>query len=319
MKTIAILGANGRLSNMAAKAFHKAGYSVIAVTRTGKSRNLPADIENRAANAHEVQSLIQATRGADFIFNGLNPPYTRWSKEAMPLAKNVIAAARSHGAVHLFPGNVYNYGTEIGLNMTEQTSFSPSVRKGLIRIQTEEVFQRASEEEGVKTLILRAGDFYGGPIEGSWFDLALASKLKKKVFTYPGPMNLPHAWAYLPDLANAFVSLAGLSNDLGKFERFNFQGHTLTGNEMLAHVETALKSPIKQASIPWFIFKVGGLVNAMWREIAEMSYLWSTPHSLGTTNADKLAPILDCTSPQSAVANALAELDFNVDLPESQQ
>ena len=38
MKTIAILGANGRLANEAMKAFYKAGYNVSAVTRNGELR-----------------------------------------------------------------------------------------------------------------------------------------------------------------------------------------------------------------------------------------------------------------------------------------
>jgi uncharacterized protein YbjT (DUF2867 family) len=71
-KTIAILGANGRLGNEALHAFHNAGYRVIAVTRNGKIRKAPGDIEYRAADALDLRQLKKAVSGADFIFNGLN-------------------------------------------------------------------------------------------------------------------------------------------------------------------------------------------------------------------------------------------------------
>jgi len=310
MKKIAILGANGRLSSMAATAFHKAGYTVIGVTRNGKAHNSVAYTEVRAADALNPENLIQATKGVDFIFNGLNPLYTRWAADALPIAENVVAAASANSAVHLFPGNVYNYGTEIHLDMTEDCKVSPSVAKGLIRIQMEETFRRSAQTNNVQTLMLRAGDFYGGTVPGSWFDLALVSKLGKGIFTYPGPMDLAHSWAYLPDLAGAFVSLANKADNLAVFEQVNFQGHTLSGAEMMSLIDTVLGKPIRFQKFPWFLLKAGGLFNPMWREISAMSYLWKTPHSLCGRKLEKIEPGFKQTSAQAAVRNALSDLDL---------
>ena len=52
----------------------------------------------------------------------------------------------------------------------------------------------------VDSVVIRAGDFFGGPGSGSWLDLAMATRLKAGRFVYPGPPHLAHAWAYLPDL-----------------------------------------------------------------------------------------------------------------------
>ena len=82
------------------------------MTRDGK---LPAELAGAAsvaADALDRQSLIDATRGADIIFNGFNPVYTDWST-ALPMAENVMAACRANGAWHLFPGTVYNFGSPI--------------------------------------------------------------------------------------------------------------------------------------------------------------------------------------------------------------
>lgn len=77
----------------------------------------------------------------------------------------------------------------------------------------EELFAKASAT-GVKTTIIRAGDFFGGSGTGSWFYLALVTMLKKGKFTYPGNAEIEHSWVYIPDLARAFLAIAKRSEKL---------------------------------------------------------------------------------------------------------
>ena len=279
MQTIAILGANGRLSNAAARAFQAAGYRVIAVTRSGNANGL-SGIEKRAADALDRDALIGATSGADIIFNGLNPLYTRWDKQVLPMGENVLAAAQRHGAVHLFPGNVYNYGRSIPAHVTEKTPQRAETGKGRIRIQVEDLFERAATDDAVKTIVLRAGDFYGTAGTGSWFDLAIAKKVAKGVYTYPGPGNVRHSWAYLPDLAQAFVRLADKAAELPVHCRLLFPGHTMTGDDLKRHCEAAVGRSLRSAGIPWPLLRLGGLVVPMLREVSEVAYLWDRRHQL---------------------------------------
>lgn len=308
MKTIAILGAGGRLGRVVAKSFLDNGYQVIAVTRSGKIPEELAGAKARAADAMDRDALICATAGADIIFNGLNPLYTDWKDKCMVMAQNVIAAARQNGAIHLFPGNVYTFGSPLPAELGEAAPFSPSTRKGAIRAQMEACFRDASREHGVQTIILRAGDFFGGKGTGSWFDLVVAKNVLKGVTGWPGPGNLAHAWAYLPDLAEAFVALAGKSGELGKFEIFHFPGHSITGEDMAAAIGRATGKPQKLRGLPWWAFRAGGLVVPMWREIAEMSYLWSEPHRIVSGRLEAAIGTVAHTSLDRAVARALTEL-----------
>lgn len=311
MQTIAVLGANGRLSNAAARAFHTWGYKVIAITRSGKANGLPPDIERRAANAMDRAALTHVTQGADFIFNGLNPPYPQWKKLVMPLGENVIAAAKAHGAVHLFPGNVYNYGRSVPAHVDTQTPQKADTGKGEVRVRLERFFERQAQSEGVQTIILRAGDFFGGPVTGSWFDLVIAKKIAKGVFTYPASGQIPHSWAYLPDLAETFVRLAGKSNALELFTALLFPGHTLTGDELHGNCEVAMGVPLRTAGVPWPLLRLGGLVVPMLREVSEMAYLWQVPHSLDGTALEAVIGKVPHTNAQTAVAAALADLGFH--------
>lgn len=265
MKTIAILGARGRVSHAVACAFLARNWRVIAVTRDGKVPVLTA---------------------------------------------NVIAAAKATGALHLLAGNVYNYGRSIPAIADETTPMPGETGKGMIRNTMERAFEEAARD-GVKTTIVRAGDFYGGDGRGSWFDLTITAKLDKGVFTWPGAMDIDHAWAYLPDLAQAFVKIAEMGGDERGFATYTFAGHTLNGAQMQQLIEKALGGKsLKRSSIPWLLLSVGGLVVPMWREIAELSYLWFKPHRLSGKRLEAAIGQLEETPPEAAVAEALAELGF---------
>ena len=83
--------------------------------------------------------------------------------------------------------------------------------------------------------MITAGDFFGAG-EGSWLDQVVVKAIAKGRLDYPGDPDLVHAWAYLPDLARAFVAVAALP-ELAPFERFAFAGHSVTGHEFLAATE----------------------------------------------------------------------------------
>jgi nucleoside-diphosphate-sugar epimerase len=114
--------------------------------------------------------------------------------------------------------------------------------------------------------------------------------LYKGRLLYPGALNVPQAWAYLPDLAGAAVQLAEHAlktpSDFKPFEVFHFAGHTLTGRQLCDVLTSLHGAPTKIGAMPWRVITVGGLVVPIWREIAEMRYLWDTAHALDGSKLD---------------------------------
>lgn len=306
---IAVLGANGRLAHAVAKAFLAHGHDVVAVTRSARCEGLSGRVEFRAADAMDRAQVIAATMGVDMIFNGLNPPYDKWEGFVLPMARNVIAAAKENRAVHLFIGNVYNYGKEIGLNVDEGAAFSPTTDKARMRIEMEALFKDATRD-GVKTIILRAGDFYGTDKTGTWLDQMIATKIDKGAFSWPGPYDLPHAFAYLPDLADAFVRLAERADDLPIFSQFNFEGHTLTGEDFARAAERAAGRKLARKRVPWPLLALVGLFSPIVREVVKMNYLWFTPHSLSGERLEAFLGGVASTPAEEAIAQALADHGF---------
>ena len=311
MTKIAILGANGRLGRVVGKAFIDAGFDVRAVTRTGK---VPAELKGATAVAGDAldrASLISATEGVDIIFNGLNPIYTDWGK-CMPMAENVMAACRANNALHLFPGTVYNYGSPMPQVITEATPFHPTTEKGRIRCAMEELFRREADAGHVRTIVLRAGDFFGGTGSGSWFDLVVAAKIAKGVYTAPGPADLTHEWAYLPDFAVAFVGLARNLDKLGFYEAINFPGHAVTDLDIKEAAEKALGRKLKLSFMPWWVLRAGSPFVAMWREIVSMSYLRFEAHRLVSTRLEQVIGEIPHTPLDEAVEEALQDIGIAV-------
>lgn len=307
MTRIAILGANGRLGRVVAKAFIDAGYDVRAVTRSGK---VPAELTGASAVAGDAldrEALIRATAGVDIVFNGLNPIYTDWGK-CLPMAENVMAACHANGATHLFPGTVYNYGSPMPEVITEDTPYHPTTEKGRIRCAMEELFRREAEAGRVRTVLLRAGDFFGGTGSGSWFDLVVAAKISKGIYTAPGPVDLMHEWAYLPDFARAFVALAGKLDRLGSYAALNFPGHGVTDLEIMAAAEKAVGRPLKLTSMAWWVLRAGSPFVAMWREIVSMAYLRFEPHRMTSTRLEAIIGDIPHTPLDQAVAEALSDI-----------
>jgi nucleoside-diphosphate-sugar epimerase len=263
------------------------------------------------SDAFDLSSLTAACRGADVILNALNPQYTEWAEKVLPMARNVIAAAEAVSATHMLPGNVYNFGYDITVDTSADAPDVASTPKADVRIAMEALFREKAEQHGVQTLVLRAGDFYGGTKPQSWLDLIILSRLDRDIFTWGGPTDIPHAFAYLPDLGRAFVALAERRAGLGMFERFNFAGHTFTGQSMKAAAERAAGRPLKLKTVPWTPLRAAGLVSSMLREVARMSYLWRTPHSLDGTKLERAIGRLRDTDPVDALRQAIADLGLD--------
>ncbi len=166
---ILVLGAAGRFGHVAAEAFHDAGWNVKGLVRPGRAGALPRDIE--AVEAITREEAVEAARGCDVVLNAFNPVITEWRKNALPLAYAAIAAAESNGATLMFPGSVWNYGRGMPAVLDEATPMQPSMRKGRMRVEMELRIREACDR-GMRAIILRAGDFFGGG-RGSWFDLVI--------------------------------------------------------------------------------------------------------------------------------------------------
>lgn len=309
MQSVIVLGAKGRFGRAATAAFQAAGWRV---TEAARHWDAPTPLQV-TLDLSDASALAQSTLGHDVIVNALHPPYPAWSVEVPRITDAVIAAARASGATVMIPGNIYNYGSRLPTTLSEHTPWIGDHRKAAIRIQMEQAYQ----DSGVRTIVLRAGDFFEAAQTGNWFDSHIAHKAWAGKVMYPGPHDVNHAWAWLPDMARGMVALAEARKDFATFEEFGFPGYTLTGAALIRAIETAVGRPVRTSGMPWWALRVLGAVNPLMREVAEMRYLWTTPHEVDGAKFRAAVPDFKATPLQDAITAALRPYDPGRKLPEA--
>ena len=292
-KNVIVLGAKGRIGRNALEAFHKAGWKVTAFARNWEKENQIKDVKYVIGDALNTEQLIEACEGQEVIVNAINPQYKDWSAQVPVLTRNVIAAGIQNAATVMIPGNIYNYGNKLPPLLNEATPHIPNIKKGKIRIDMEKAYEEAAAK-GLKTIVLRAGDYLEGKDTGNWFETYITNKLKQGKITYPGSMDADHAWAYLPDVARAMVGLAERRKDFDGFEEFVFDGFTLSGRQLVGKLENISGKKLKVLSFPWAVVRLLGLFSGQMREVIEMRYLWNRPHSIDDS---KLRTVLSDFTP----------------------
>jgi nucleoside-diphosphate-sugar epimerase len=298
-KAALILGATGGIGGEMAAALTRHGWEIRALHRNPTKAGARAADGNKGPAITWIQGdamipadVIKAARGVSLIVHAVNPPgYRNWGQLVLPMLESTISAARASGARILLPGTVYNYGPDAFPILREDSPQNPRTRKGKIRAEMERRL-RVAATSGVRSLIVRAGDFFGPSAGNNWFSQGLIKPGKPvSSISYPGRRGLGHAWAYLPDLAETMAQLLERESTLGAFETFHFEGHwDADGTQMTQAIRAAVGNPnIAVHRFPWPLVTLLSPFVTLFREMREMRYLWRQPLRLSN---ERLAGVL---------------------------
>ena len=314
-RTALVIGATGGIGGAVAHALIAHGWRVLGLSRNPHDARRKASwvgpVEWLVGDAMNEADVVAAAAGVDMIFHGANPPgYRNWRGLAIPMLNNTIAAARQSGARIIFPGNVYNFGPDAGSVVREDSPQHPLTRKGKVRVEMEQLLAAAGKQ-GIRSLVIRAGDFFGPHQPASWLKDAMIKPGKPlQSIVYPGDFRAGHAWAYLPDLAETVARLANIEKSLPAFDRFHFGGHWLEHGvqfaEAIRHVSGNPQLPIRK--LPWIVFYLGAPFVTFLREALEMRYLWRTPLRLDNSKLVAAIGAEPHTLLETALSQTLAAL-----------
>lgn len=283
-KTALVIGATGGIGGEAAAALLRRGWTVRGLNRD------PASAAKRAAgrtgivwikgDAMSPADVRRAADGVSVIVHAANPPgYRDWKGLALPMLDSTIAAAAATGARIVLPGNVYNFGPDAFPLLSERSPQNPLTRKGKVRVEMERRLAAAAAQ-GVRTLVVRAGDFFGPRPGNSWLTDGMIRKGRPlRSVMNPARSGVGHAWAYMPDVAETMVRLLERGEDLADFDVFHFGGHWVDDNRQMA--EAALRVAGQPAErvrrFPWWAIVAIAPFVTFARETLEMRYLWRQP------------------------------------------
>lgn len=283
-KTALVIGATGGIGGEAAAALLRRGWRVRGLNRNpavaAKRQGVRTGIEWVAGDAMNAADVRRAAEGVSVIVHAANPPgYRNWRGLALPMLDSTIAAAEATGATIVFPGTVYNFGPDAFPLLSETSPQKPTTRKGAIRVEMEARLEAAAGR-GVRTIVVRAGDFFGPRPGNSWFSDAMIRKGRPlRSVMNPARPGVGHAWAYLPDVAETMARLVERAGDLEPFAVFHFGGHWFDDNRTFAEaaLRVAGRPDGKVRAFPWWALVAIAPFVTFARETMEMRYLWRVP------------------------------------------
>ncbi|MCP3709538.1 NAD-dependent epimerase/dehydratase family protein [Paraburkholderia sp. CNPSo 3274] len=278
-----VLGASGGIGSEVARQLLDAGWQVRALRRGGAPGTAAAGaIEWLDGDVLSREAVVRAAQGCAVIVHAVNPPgYRRWAQVVLPMIDNTLAAAAAVGATVVLPGTVYNFGPDTFPVLREDSPQQPLTRKGAIRVELERRMQAASEH-GVRSIVVRAGDFFGPHVGNSWFAQGIVKRDEPvQVVRQPGTRGVGHAWSYVPDVARTMLELIERRDTLPAFAVFHMAGHwDADGSQFVEAIcRVARRHGLKPQSKPFawaFMRAISPFVTTL-RELMEMRYLWSEP------------------------------------------
>ena len=246
-------------------------------------------VEYCAADLSDSAAAARAATGVGTIFYTVGVPYPQFEQhpKLTRVALEAAAAAGVRQFVHL--STVYPYGVPQQEFVSESHPRNPKAFKGRMRKEQEDLVLAADNPNGMRTTILRPPDFYGRDAELSYVRAIFDAALKGGTANVIGPIDTPHEFIFVPDLAETLIALSEKEEAYGK--AWNVAGPGLITTRQFAElVFGAVHQKPRLRVAGGFLLRVLGLFNPFLREIVEMHYLWTTPVKLDDIRLRQLLP-----------------------------
>ncbi|WP_043640480.1 NAD-dependent epimerase/dehydratase family protein [Nonomuraea candida] len=272
---------SGQVGSHVAARLVARGHEVVVVTRSGGG---PEGAVKVAADISDPARLAEAARGAEVLYNCVNPPYHRWPADWPPLAASFLAAAESSGAVYVMLGNLYPYGPVRG-PMTEDLPFAPSSPKARVRATMWTDALAAHQAGRIRVTEVRASDFFGpGASDQSYLGERFLAPLRAgKAIPLVWPADVPHTWSYLPDVAEAMIVAGGDERAWGRPWHVP-SPEPLTFRQVGERLAALLGRPAPRLAVtPWPLVRLAGLFSPLAGELRHIRYQFTEPFVLDSS------------------------------------
>jgi nucleoside-diphosphate-sugar epimerase len=303
---VLVLGATGGFGRAIALELAGRGANVRGLARdpARAAERLGAGIEIVAGDAQDAATIARAAAGCTLVVHAVNAPYHQWDPLMRTITARVVATCREAGARLVFPGNVYGFGPETTRAVAEDAPQEATTRKGRLRAEIEFMIQRGTDDRKMSALVVRSGDFYGPTVRNGLVDRIFGNAVAGKTMTALGRLEMPHQWAYVPDLARLTADLLERGAELRPHEVVHFAGHVVTRlADFLREVAAAAGRPeLRMRALPWWWIRLAGPFDPTARELIELRYLFDEAVILDDPRRRQLLPDFQPTPLASAIA-----------------
>jgi nucleoside-diphosphate-sugar epimerase len=281
-----IVGA-GPVGSAVATLLAERGERVRVVTRGGSG---PATAERVAADATDATRLGELTRGAVALYNCASPLYHRWLTDWPPLSTALLTAAEQSGAVLASVSNLYGYGEVTG-PITAETPLAATHPKLQLRADMWRDALARHVAGRIRTTEVRGSDYIEA---NSIFSVGLAAPLRAGRRTFvPTPLDVPHSWTSIADVARTLVTAAADERAWGRawLVPTNPPLTVRALAERFAEVSGAPQARLTE--LPYAVLWTAGLFSPMIRELRTTRYQFTRPFVIDSAETERtfgLAP-----------------------------
>jgi nucleoside-diphosphate-sugar epimerase len=244
------------------------------------TRRIPADLPSGVAHLScdvlDIADVRRALEGSQQAVLAVGFAYdARLWKTVWPKTMgNMVDACAAANARLVFIDNLY----QLGPQTTPRTEDMPLTRFGkkpAILAEVTRIWQRSN----ARVAALRCTDFYGPGVAVSHLGaLAFGEIAKNRPAQLLVPADTPHDFAYVPDIAEAAVTLLDAPDaDFGQVWNMPC-APTRSPRELLAIGAATLATRLRIWAVPLALLRPLGLFYRFAREIADVGFTWDRPY-----------------------------------------
>ncbi len=280
------------------------GDSVLVATRSGVS---VAGAQTAKVDATNATAFAAAAQNCETIFLATSPSqYHRWPQLWPPMFQAAIDAARRSGAKLVIVGNLYAYGEDSAMPMTERSPLLTQETKGQVRKDGWELALAAHRRGDIRAVEVRASDYFGPRAEktaqlGAGFFRPVMAGKKVSVF---GSATQKHSWTFLDDFANTLIAASDYEGEWGR-PWLVPSDEPLTREEIAERINGLTGNAAKVASFGSLLLGTLGIFSPGIRAANDSAYQFNRPFVMDATETTKLLSVT-ATKWQEALARTIA-------------
>ncbi|HEY2069846.1 MAG TPA: NAD-dependent epimerase/dehydratase family protein [Rhizomicrobium sp.] len=277
MAGLTVIFGYGTIGRLVAQMLLARGGAV-RVAQRNRPQPIPEGAEFVACDVLDAEAVRRALVGASQALLSVSFPYDSrvWRKAWPRTMTNIVEGCAGVGARIVFIDNLYQLGPQRAPR-TETMALSRRRRKPAILSRVTRIWMKASDR--VRVAALRCTDFYGAGVVNSHLgETGFGALAKGKPALLLAPPDIPHDFAYVPDIARAAVTLLDAPDDaFGQVWNMPC-APTRTPREILQLGADAIGVKLKIRAVPLWTLPVLGLFVRFLKEVADIGFTWDRPY-----------------------------------------
>ncbi|EQC57448.1 NAD-dependent epimerase/dehydratase family protein [Lactococcus cremoris] len=302
-----ILGSNGQIGHELAKELYK-NYTKEIRLVSRKPQKIHDSDELVSADLLDFNETNNAISGSDIVYFtvGLPMDSEMWMKQFSKILDNVIEACKIHRSKLVFFDNTYMYPKTSAIQF-ENTIFSPSGKKSLVRAQLADKIIKEMEANELKAVVCRAPEFYGPEKTQSITNTMIFSNIKaKQKLKIPISDSTLRTLIWTPDASRAMALIGNTDDAYGQTWHLPCD-RSLTYKEMINIADKIENEKLSYSIIKLWKFKVGSLFNKNAKELLELLPRYEVDNLFNSDKFKKRFPSFPVTSFESGIKQILVK------------